>query len=57
MIYEIIIIKAMLEEIKNEEDDCNEGSLGKYYEEIIKKLDNIKENLYYFSRDCFISKD
>ena len=57
MIYEIINIKAMLEEIKNEEDGCNEGSLYMHYEEIIKKLDTIKENLYYFSRDCFLSKD
>ena len=57
MIYEIINIKAMLEEVMDEEHGCNEGSLCMHYEEIIKKLDDIKESLYYFSRDCFISKD
>lgn len=56
MIYKIIEIKAMLNEVMDEESGCNEGSLCMYYNEIIKKLDNIKEKLFLFSEYCFLSE-
>lgn len=56
MIYEIIQIKAMLEEVMNNENRCNEGSLDMYYEDIIKKLDNIKYKLFKIAKLYLISE-
>lgn len=56
MIYEIIKIEAMLEEVMDDENGCNEGSLSMYYKDIIEKLDNIKYKLFKISQLYLISE-
>lgn len=56
MIYEIIKIKAMLEEVMDEENGCNEGSLSMYYKDIIEKLDNIKYKLFKIAELYLVSE-
>lgn len=51
MISQINQIMNWLEEINDEENGCNEGSLDMYYKEIIDALDNIKFMLTSISLD------